>query len=104
MLLIDRLVEERIRKAQENGEFDNLPGAGKPLKLDDDSMVPKELRAGYRILKNAGYVPQEVQLRKEIHSVEQLIALSADENEKETHKKRYQILLLQLETLSPERK
>jgi hypothetical protein len=54
----------------------NLPGEGKPLTLDDDSHVPAELRAGYRILKNAGFVPPEVALRNEIVHVESLIQMT----------------------------
>jgi len=45
------LAEQRIREAQAQGMFDDLPGAGAPLNLDDDAMVPEELRAAYRILK-----------------------------------------------------
>lgn len=67
------VVEERIRKAQEEGLFDDLPGKGKPLKLDDDSMVAPHLRASYRILKNAGILPPEMQLRKEVHHLRQLL-------------------------------
>ena len=104
MSLFDKLVEEKIRRAQEAGEFDNLPGQGKPLVIEDDSLVPAELRAGYRILKNAGYVPQEVTLRKEIHSVQQLIEMSSDEKEKSQHKDRLQLLLLKLESVSLERR
>ena len=62
MLTLDLLAEQRIREAQERGEFDNLPGAGAPLALDDDALVPEELRAAYRILKNAGYVPPELEI------------------------------------------
>ena len=74
MLLIDQIAEHYIQEAQERGEFDNLPGAGKPLMMEDDSMVPEDLRVGYRLLKNAGYLPTELQLHKEIHDVEQLLA------------------------------
>ena len=104
MSLFDSLVEEKIRQAQEAGEFDNLSGQGKPLELDEDSLVPTELRACYRILKNAGYVPQEVTLRKEIHSVQQLIEISSDEKEKSQYKNRLQLLLIKLEAASPERR
>ena len=49
------LAERRIEEAIERGEFDDLPGAGKPLDLDDlDPLLPEELRMAYRILKNAG--------------------------------------------------
>ena len=59
------VVEERIREAIRAGAFDDLPGAGKPLVLDDDRMVPEDVRMAYRILKNAGFVPPELETRKE---------------------------------------
>ncbi|VDA83165.1 hypothetical protein BANRA_01465 [Klebsiella pneumoniae] len=51
MWLLDQWAERHILDAQTKGEFDNLPGSGEPLTLDDDSHVPAELRAGYRLLK-----------------------------------------------------
>ncbi|MDR9892800.1 DUF1992 domain-containing protein [Pseudenterobacter timonensis] len=65
MWLLDQWAERHIVDAQRQGDFDNLPGSGKPLMLDDDSHVPAELRAGYRLLKNAGCLPLELQQRKE---------------------------------------
>jgi hypothetical protein len=50
----DLLAERRIREAQARGEFDDPPGSGRPFALEDDPLVPEELRVGYRILKNAG--------------------------------------------------
>jgi hypothetical protein len=73
MLLIDALAEEQISAAIRRGEFDDLPGQGEPLLLDDDSAVPEALRAAYRILKNAGCLPPEQQLRSEIRQVEELL-------------------------------
>jgi hypothetical protein len=64
---LDALVESRIAQAIARGEFDNLPGAGRPLALDDDPLVPEELRVAHRILKNAGLVPPEVAQLGEIH-------------------------------------
>ena len=58
--MMDLIAERRIEEAIANGELDDLPGAGKPLALDDDALVPEDLRMAYRILKNAGYVPEEV--------------------------------------------
>ena len=58
--MLDFIAEQKIAEAIENGDFDDLPGAGKPLELDDDSLVPEDLRLAYRILKNAGFVPPEV--------------------------------------------
>ena len=74
MLITDQIAERIIQEAQARGEFDNLPGAGKPLILEDDALVPEDLRVGYRLLKNAGYLPPELQLHGEIHEVEQLLA------------------------------
>ncbi|AHJ76340.1 hypothetical protein BBB57_12845 [Kosakonia sacchari] len=65
MWLLDQWAERHILDAQQKGEFDNLPGSGEPLLLDDDSHIPAELRAGYRLLKNAGCLPPELEYRKE---------------------------------------
>lgn len=73
MGLLDEWAERHIRDAQAKGEFDNLPGVGKPLELDDDSAVPEELRAGYRLLKNAGYLPPELEDRREALTVADLL-------------------------------
>lgn len=65
MGIVDDWAERHILQAQQAGQFVALPGYGKPLQLDDDSAVPAELRTGYRLLKNAGYLPAELQDRKE---------------------------------------
>src|ERR1700742_4894405 len=61
MKLLDALVEQRIAAAAARGEFDDLPGAGAPQVLDDDTLVPEEVRVANRILKNAGFVPPAVE-------------------------------------------
>lgn len=96
MWLIDRIAERRIREAQQQGEFDNLPGEGAPLALDDDALVPAELRAGYRLLKNAGYLPPQLQLRREIDEVGALIAMARTAEQKQALGKRLNLLLLKL--------
>ena len=68
------LAEHRIEEAIARGEFEALPGAGQPLALDDDPLVPEELRLAYRMLKNAGYVPPEVRTLNEIAARERLVA------------------------------
>ena len=70
----EKIVEERIRKAQEKGVFDNLQGAGRPLDLADDSHIPEDLRLSYKILKNADCLPPEIEIKKEIHNTEALLA------------------------------
>ena len=57
---IDQLAEARIQEAIDRGELRGLPGEGRPLQLDDDSAIPEELRAAYRLLKNAGFLPPEL--------------------------------------------
>lgn len=73
MLLIDTLAEEQILSAIRRGEFDDLPGEGQPLMLDDDSVIPEELRVAYRLLRNAGCLPPELTLRNEIQQLEALL-------------------------------
>jgi hypothetical protein len=96
MWLIDQLVEARISDAQVRGELDNLPGEGEPLELQDEALVPEELRAGYRLLKNAGYLPPAVQMRREIAEVEQLLQLAEDTTERQSLNRRLRYLLLKL--------
>ncbi len=102
MFLIDKLAEQKITEAIERGELDDLPGRGKPLALDDDSMVPEELRAGFRLLKNAGYLPPGLQLRKDISSVESLIVQARSHEERDKLSKRLRYLLLQLRIANPD--
>lgn len=73
MLVLELLAEQKISEAVSRGEFENLPGAGRPLELDDDPLVPEELRAAYRLLKNAGFVPPELEARNEIASLERMV-------------------------------
>jgi hypothetical protein len=64
---LDALVERRIAEAIARGEFDDLPGSGRPLALDDDPLVPEEQRVAHRILKNAGYIPPELEQISEVN-------------------------------------
>jgi hypothetical protein len=76
---LDALAEARIEEAMRDGAFDDLPGAGRPLAPDDDLLVPEEVRAAYRILKNAGFVPPEIELRRERAHLATLIAALDDD-------------------------
>lgn len=78
----DALVEKHVQEAQAQGVFDNLPGAGAPLNLDDDALVPEELRAAYRILKNSGYVPPEVEALRDLREIENMIERAQDDTER----------------------
>ncbi|MBY5930082.1 DUF1992 domain-containing protein [Halomonas sp. DP8Y7-3] len=96
MSLLDQLAETRIQKAQQEGAFDNLPDRGKPIELDDDSMIPETLRAGYRLLKNAGYLPPELQLQREMREVEDLLAQTQEAAERGDCDKRLRLLRARL--------
>ena len=61
---LDKIVEEMIKKAQERGEFDDLPGKGKPIDLTEYFEMPEEVRVAQAMLKNAGMAPREVDLLK----------------------------------------
>lgn len=93
MLSLDILAEQRIRQAQDNGEFDNLPGAGTPLALDDDALVPEELRAAYRLLRNSGFVPPELEPHCEIRSLEQMLQAVQDDGRRSALLSRIQFLM-----------
>lgn len=71
--IIAILAEAKIREAIEKGELNNLPGAGKPLKINNMLFVPKEDRLAYTVMKNSGLVPDEVALKKEIESMRKSI-------------------------------
>ena len=73
----DAIIEAKIAEAQAAGAFDDLPGAGRPLALDDDRLVPEHLRMAYRILKNAGLVPPELEERKEAAGLRDFLAATA---------------------------
>ena len=73
MHLFELLAERKIEEAVSRGELADLPGAGQPLALDDDPLMPEDLRLAYRILKNAGYVPPEVEALNEISRLERLV-------------------------------
>ncbi|MEJ2652990.1 MAG: DUF1992 domain-containing protein [Gammaproteobacteria bacterium] len=96
MTLLDQIAERHIQQAAQRGEFDNLPGAGKALALDNDALIPEELRAGYRLLKNAGYLPAELQLTQEIKEAEQLLACVRDGGERTQAERRLRYLRLRL--------
>jgi hypothetical protein len=77
------LAEEKIQEAVRRGEFNNLPGAGMPLPPDELENVPEELRIGFKMLKNAGLIPEEMQLRKEMVTLYDLLAVCRDDADRQ---------------------
>jgi hypothetical protein len=82
MEAIARIAESKLRKAIENGEFDDVPGHGKPLELDDLSRVPPELRMGYKLLRNSGCLPPELEARQELARLGRLLDATGDPTER----------------------
>jgi hypothetical protein len=79
MDILHKIAEQRLREAIEAGHLDDYAGKGEPLELDDLSGVPEDLRAGYVLLKNAGFLPEEMDLRKEVLKLGDLIAACHDD-------------------------
>lgn len=96
MSCFQKIIEQRIKEAQENGKFDNLPGRGEPLELEDDSHIPEDLRLAYKILKNADCLPPELELRKEIRQMEDMLENIPDEKAKYRHIKKINYKIMKL--------
>jgi hypothetical protein len=96
MICFQKIAERRIQEAIKDGAFDDLPGSGKPLALESDSQVPEDLRMAYKLLRNAGYVPPEVSLRKEIAKTEDLLAGMEDTKERYCQLKKLNFLIMKL--------
>lgn len=69
----EKIVEQRIKTAQKDGAFDNLEGKGRPFVLESDHPAPDDCRLAYKILKNAGFLPPEIELKKKISQAELLL-------------------------------
>jgi DnaJ-like protein len=97
MDILATVAERKIREAMERGEFDDLPGKGKPLAMEEDlTGVPAELRMAYRILKNAGFLPPEVELRKEIATLRELVNSLEDDEARRKKRREIDFKLLKL--------
>lgn len=59
------LIEEQLEEARARGDFDNLPGKGKPLQIDDNPHAGDKALA-YSLLKNNNVAPPEIERGKEI--------------------------------------
>lgn len=96
MLIFSDLVERRIREAIEQGEFQDLPGTGRPLPLEDDSLVPEELRVAYRVLRNSGHLPPELELRRELEDAEVLLIRATGAEQRGAAVRKLNLLRLRL--------
>ncbi len=100
----ERIVEERIREAEAADWLREVEGKGRPLPPGDDlAAVPAELRAAYRLLHQAGYLPEEMELRKEAARLEDLIAACAAGAERDELTRRHRAALLRYHLLMERR-
>lgn len=83
LVSIEKFIEEQISKAMAEGEFDNLPGKGRPLNLDAYFQTPEHLRLCYSILKNADFAPPEVDLLKEIERLGTQLESTNDDEQRQ---------------------
>ena len=82
MHFLERRAEEKTREAIERGELDDLPGAGKPLRFDPSYYVPEELKLAYKLLKDGGFLPPELELRKEVLTLKDLLTTVVEDEER----------------------
>ena len=92
------IAERRIAQAIEDGTLQTDSWKNKPLPLDDDSFVPDDLKMAYKILKNSGFVPPEIETRKDIHKLEDLIKQTEDEHQRVKQMKKLSFLLMKLDS------
>ncbi len=92
------IAERRIRQAIEDGTLRTDSWKYKPLPLDSDSFVPDDLKMAYKILKNSGFVPPEIETRKEIQKLEDLISRTEDEHQRVKQMKKLNVLMMKLDS------
>jgi len=91
------IAEQRIAQAIQDGTLKTDGWKNKPLPLDDDAFVPADLKMAYKILKNSGFVPPEVETRKQVQQLEELIARTEDAHQRLKQMKKLNVLLMKLD-------
>lgn len=67
------IAEQKIKEAIAAGEFENLPGKGKPIHFDREFSGNNRENMAFKILKNAGFVPLPIRARKELQTLQETI-------------------------------
>src|SRR5215211_3929398 len=80
---IESAIEQKIKEAMARGEFDNLPGRGKPLDLEAYFNTPEDLRMAYSMLKSNDFLPAEVEMFKEIAELNEKLSSADSEAERQ---------------------
>ena len=98
MSILAFLAEQKISQAMANSDLNSPNWKNKPLPLDDEHWIPDDLKMAYKILKNAGFVPPEIEVRKEIGRLEQLIATTEDEHLRIKQMQKLNVLMMKIES------
>ena len=93
MKILAELAERAIQEAQQRGEFEGLEGQGKPLADETDPFMPESMRMAYKVLKNAGYVPEEIQAQREVRSLIECLEQERDEARKMRQIQKVQLIM-----------
>ena len=104
MATLDDHIAQSLRESQRSGELQSAPSWGKPLDLNDGfEQTPDELRMAFKALKDAGFVPPEVETMKQIAALREVLAAEPDADKAEAMRRRVselqQHLALRLERL-----
>ena len=98
------LVEKKLAEAEREGRFRGLPGSGRPLPRDDLDRVPRELRMAYKLLRDAGYLPEELEARRELVRLDDLLAACSEPDQRRELARRRSLQLLRYELLMERRR
>lgn len=91
------IAEQKIAQAMKEQDLTDSKWKNRPLPLDDDQFVPEDLKMAYKLLKNSGYLPPEIEERKEVQRLEDLIAATEDEHERVKQMKKLSVLLMKID-------
>jgi hypothetical protein len=104
MHFLELIAERKIAEAEREGALKDLPGEGAPLAFDDDPLIPEDLRMAYRILKNAGLVPEEISMLREVAQLEALVRDSEPQDAAGSQAaRRLELLRMKLDQAAPGR-
>jgi hypothetical protein len=80
--VLRRLADKRIEDAMEEGKFDNLPGKGEPIEIDEAPADEKARMTWWalRIMRQGGFVPDEVRWRKSVDKMKAELHRATDED------------------------
>jgi hypothetical protein len=93
-----RIAEQKIVEAMQTRSLTTSKWKNKPLPLENDSNIPDDLKMAYKIMKNSGYLPPEIEERKEVQRLEELIAATEDEHERLQQMRKLNVLLMKIDS------